>query len=283
MTDKDWIIFKRTIGYEWDYLSRKFQLRQKVFGLISLLCIVITGLGDTQSFFTGENSPIPETLQFLKQPNISLFLSITILLLGYLITVSSENKQNQKDTHDVLDIVKEYVIPGLNNELEDFLKDIHQQFTLNGNIRLSLWIPVRKSVFRWNLQMVCKTKNIPDRELKASFRLDEGVIGYSYLKNRTIFLMEYLDVSNVEQLTQLTQSYVDLQGDNKILINSNIKGVVAVGSFVKSSVVGLLAIDTDNSDDSAIMKNDGLHSLALDWIIQYTSSIGLLWRMNNNI
>ncbi len=280
MNNKRWILFKRTIGYEWDYVFRKFKLSQKILVFVAVISVVITGLGDTQSFFLGENSPIPQTWKLLKDPRIVFYLSIIIILLGSFVAVFLENQQNEKENNDVLNIVQEYVVPGIDDKLQKFQEDINQQFELKGNIRLSLWIPVRKSFLNWNLQMVCRTDNIPDRELKASFRLDEGVIGYTYLKNRGRYRIESLDISNAEQLPE---SYVNLRGDNEILIARNIKGVLAVVSFVKSSVLGLLAIDTDNVDDLSIIKSNELHSLAVDWVIEYTSSVRLLWRMKNNI
>ncbi|MDJ0662429.1 MAG: hypothetical protein QNJ42_23525 [Crocosphaera sp.] len=70
MNNQRWILYKRIIGYEWYYIFRKFKLGQKILLFVALLAVVITGLGDTQSFFLGENSPIPQTWKLLKDPRI---------------------------------------------------------------------------------------------------------------------------------------------------------------------------------------------------------------------
>lgn len=51
---------RKTIGYEFDYLFRKFRITQAFIFLFSLVVLVIISLNDTQSFFMGEASPIPQ-------------------------------------------------------------------------------------------------------------------------------------------------------------------------------------------------------------------------------
>jgi hypothetical protein len=128
--------------------------------------------------------------------------------------------------------------------------------------------------------MVCKTKNIPDKELEACFDLQEGVIGYTYLKNRRKYALEFIDVSDLDNLPK---GYIPLQNDNQILINSNIKSVLAIAAFQENSIFGLLAIDTDSIDDLSKMQEKELHSLIVDWIVQNSGVVSLLWRMKNNV
>jgi hypothetical protein len=157
----------------------------------------------------------------------------------------------------------------------DEIKDIVQIET-----RISLWIPVRLSLFNWNLQMVCKTDNIPDQELEASFNLDEGVIGYTYLRNRRRYSLE---VVNVSDESQLPLSYIPLRQDNQLLIKSDIKGILALSSFQRGSIVGLLAIDVNNINDLATIEKVELHDLAVKRITGHKRDIQLLWRMKNRL
>jgi hypothetical protein len=129
--------------------------------------------------------------------------------------------------------------------------------------------------------MVCRTNNIPDKELKElSFRLDEGVIGYTYLKSQRKYTLEFIDISDPENLPS---SYIPLQSDNQLLINPSIKAVLAVAALQKNSIVGLLAIDTDEIADLPIMNDKNLHSDIFDWIVDNSSVVELFWRMKNNV
>ena len=127
--------------------------------------------------------------------------------------------------------------------------------------------------------MVCRTENILDRELKALFKLDEGVLGYSLLKSQK-HCMEFIDVSNINNLPA---TYLSLSQENYILINRNLKGVLVAAAFQEGSIAGLLAIDTDNLADLGEMQQYELHSDALDWIIAKSDIIKLLWRMKNHV
>jgi hypothetical protein len=207
---------------------------------------------------------------------ISIFILIILPVLPWLF----EKKNKLKDKDELLEIIRNNVVPRINLALEVLQNEIEKKFSLKGKVRISLWIPVKKKFFTWNLQMVCKTENIPDKELRASFELDEGVIGYTYLKNKRKYSLEFIDVSN---LNDLPQSYVDLKSDNGLLINHDFKIVLAIAAFQESSIIGLLAIDTDNTMDSSQMNDADLHSMALDWIVEFSGVVKLLWRMKNNV
>ena len=128
--------------------------------------------------------------------------------------------------------------------------------------------------------MVCKTDDIPDQELEASFNLDEGVIGYTYLRNRRRYSLE---VVNVSDQSQLPLSYIPLRQDNQLLIKSDIKGILALSSFQRGSIVGLLAIDVNNINDLATIEKVELHDLAVKRITGHKGDIQLLWRMKNRL
>jgi hypothetical protein len=59
--------------------------------------------------------------------------------------------------------------------------------------------------------------------------------------------------------------------------------VLAVAALQKSSILGLLAVDTDDSADLSSMNDRNLHSSILDWMTQYNNVVKLLWRMKNNV
>ncbi|MBC1240550.1 hypothetical protein GNE10_26020, partial [Nostoc sp. 2RC] len=147
------------------------------------------------------------------------------------------------------------------------------------NIRLSIFVPIRDGLCNWKLQMVCKTDNIPDKERTAVFELNEGVLGYTFLKTRK-HQIEFIDVSNNNNLPS---TYVSLNSDNSNLINRDIKGVLVVSAFQNGSVAGLLAIDTENVSDLSKMEDNKLHSDALDWIIARSKAVKWIWRIKNNV
>lgn len=277
MKNKRWIIILRKIQYEWNYLVRKFQFLQIIIFLLYLIPVFITGWGDTQSFFTGDNSPIPKQWIYLKNRQNILIISIIILAIPTYLTFDVK----KKETTELLQIVEQNVVPGINLALDKLSTKIKDRFGLTGNIRMSLWIPVKKGQFIWKLEMVCRTNNIPDKELKElSFRLDEGVIGYTYLKSQRKYTLEFIDISDPKNLPS---SYTPLQSDNELLINPSIKAVLAVAALQKNSIVGLLAIDTDEIADLPMMNDKNLHSDIFDWIVDNSSVVELFWRMKNNV
>lgn len=127
--------------------------------------------------------------------------------------------------------------------------------------------------------MVCKTKNVDNRELEALLHLNEGVLGFTFLRANK-FHVEFLDVSDP---TNIPSTYIPLSQDNQNLIDPNIKGVVAVAAFQESAIAGLLAIDTSQLTNSQKMRDRGLHGDALSWIIDRRKIIRTLWRMKNNV
>lgn len=127
--------------------------------------------------------------------------------------------------------------------------------------------------------MVCKTDNVPDKELLASFSLDEGVVGYTFLKSKK----HCVELINVSAYNSLPKSYKHLTYENEVLINKNIQSVLVIGAFQEGAIVGLLAIDTEDSQDMSKMADGSLHDNALDWIIAKSNAVRLLWRMKNHV
>ena len=191
-------------------------------------------------------------------------------------------KQKQKETSDLLDAINKNILPLLNDNLKQLKTKLKRKGNLDDEIRISLWIPVRLKFLSWHLKMICRTDNIPDRETEAYFDLNEGVIGYLFCKSnaREKYKVEFINLTNPQNLPQ---SYKDLKQDNKTLIKHNIVGVLGIVSLQSHSIVGLLAIDTDQTNNLSKMEGKDLHDIALEWIIDNSGVVKLLWRMKNNV
>ena len=269
-------IFKKIAAYEFDYLSRKFRLVQALIFVLFLLVLIIISLSDAQSFFLDENSPIPDSWRILKNETVARFLSVLVISASYFLPWLSEVIRNRKDTSELSTAIEESLIPAIEIELKELRATIKRKFGLSKCIRISIFIPIRKGVCQWFFKMVCKTSNIPERELEAQFSLDEGVIGYTFLKNRR-HCIEFVNIA------EPPRSYRHLTAENATLINSDIRFVLVVSAFQEGSVSGLLAIDTDNDEDIIRMQDQPVHDIALDWIMARSKAIKLLWRIKNNV
>lgn len=271
--------FVKTIDYEFDYLRRKLPISQIYPLIITLACLVVTSFGDTISFFVGDSSPLPHNWYWLKNKTYVFIISIIIIIIPSIVLWISDFKSKSKENKELTEIVEEAVIPKVEEELNELESQIKNKFNTSDNIRLSVFVPVRESFLRWRIQMVCKTENIPAKELTALFKLDEGVLGYTFLKTRKLST----ELINLSDTTKIPSTYVRLSPDNCSLINRKIKAVLVVSAFQNSSVAGLLAIDTDNLSNLNIMEGDELHSDALDWIIARKKAVKWIWRMKNNV
>ena len=274
-----WLLFRKTIMYEIDYLRRKFRPLQVVILFLSLVALIVISLGDTQSFFIGENSPIPNSWSALKDRNIVNIISVLIITVSYALPWLADFLLNQKENEELADAIKESLIPALQTELKSLRTDIKSRFKFSSSIRLSIFIPIRQGIAKWSFQMVCKTNNVPDKELLASFNLDEGVIGYTFLKSKK----HCVELINFSDCNSLPKSYKHLTYENEVLINKNIQSVLVIGAFQEGTIVGLLAIDTEDSQDMLKMSDESLHDNALDWIIAKSNAVRLLWRMKNHV
>lgn len=275
----NWLLLHKTIIYEADYLRRKFRLFKAFILLLSLGTLIVISLGDTQSFFIGENSLIPNSWTVLKDKNTVNIISVFIITASYILPWIAEFSLNQKENAELADAIKESLIPALQTELKSLKADIRRRFKFSKSIRLSIFIPIRQGIAKWSFQMICKTDNVPDKELLASFNLDEGVVGYTFLKSKK----HCVELINFSDCNSLPKSYKHLTYENEVLINKNIQSVLVIGAFQEGAIVGLLAIDTEDSQDMSKMADISLHDDALDWIIAKSNAIRLLWRMKNHV
>jgi len=272
----------KSISYEFDYLARKFQLIQALIFFVFLIVLVIISLGDTQSFFIGEDSPIPDGWILLKDKNIATFISITVIISSYVLPWLSSFLASREEAKELSVAVKENVIPAVNIELTKLRDEIVEEFNLfnlDGTVRISVFIPVRQGFLQWAFRIVCYTSEIRPKELKARLDLNEGVIGYTFLRNQK-HCIEFIDVS---PNASLPTSYKPLSGENATLINRDIQAVLVAAMFEEGSVAGLLAIDTYEIDNIPKMEDNLLHDTALDWVIERSNVIRLIWRVSNDI
>lgn len=265
--------------YEIDYLWRKFRLIQALIFLFFLGVLVVISWGDTHSFFTGENSPIPESWTIFQNKNVVNLVSVSIIIASYLLPWLSDFLVSQKESRELIIMVEENLIPAIDLELKYLKTKFRRSFKLSKGIRISIFIPIRRGFLRWHFQMICRTSNIPPRELSAKFKLDEGVIGCAFLKNQKQ-CMVFIDVS---PHVRLPSEYKKLTPDNEILIDSNIRAVSVAGAFQKNSIAGLIAIDTDNDADIPKIQEKEVHDQALNWILERSKVVKLLWRIKNNV
>lgn len=273
------VCFRKALSYEVNYYFRKFRPSQVLSILISLVGAVVINFGGTQAFFLDRNSLVPKEWTFLKDPTYVPIVSILVIIIPFLVSYVFEISVKSKEASELADVTRDSIVPATENELDDLQGEIAGRFHLNGKVRLSIFVPVRVGLFNWHLQMVCKTSNIDDKELEASFCLDEGVLGYTFLKANK-YHVEFLDVS---EPTQLPITYISLSQDNQNLVEQDIKGVVVVAAFQENSIAGLLAIDTDKSTNLHKMRGKDLHNAALSWIIARRKTVRVIWRMKNNV
>jgi hypothetical protein len=117
MSSRDWLCLQKTLGYELDYLLRKFRLIKALMFLLLLLFLVIISLGDAQSFFMGENSPIPDSWTALKDKNITSALSVVIIVVSYFLPWLSDFLINRKESGELASAVEESLIFAIETEL----------------------------------------------------------------------------------------------------------------------------------------------------------------------
>lgn len=134
----NWLFFRKTIIYEIDYLQRKFRPFKSFILFLSLITLIVISLGDTQSFFIGENSPIPNSWTALKDRNIVNIISILIIIASYTLPWIADFWLNQKENEELADAIKESLIPALQTELKSLKTVIKRRFKFSDSIRLSI-------------------------------------------------------------------------------------------------------------------------------------------------
>lgn len=278
---RDWLSFKRNFTYECDYLFRLFRLDKILVSFIYFTCFIFMTWGSTQSSLSNSNPLIPKSWTFFQDTKNTWLISIVILLIVFIIDIIRDFQKKKQEKKEVTQIIEDYILPSVNINLQKIHNDLQQKFqNIQGDWRISLWIPVRVSFLRWNLQMVSRTSNIPDRELKTSFKLHEGVIGNIFLRTQK-YHVDFIDLE--QNSDQLFPPYCELQQSNATLIKDGIVGVLVASGVQESSVVGLLALDTDDPNDIDTFREKEVRDMLITWVIDFEKEIAYLWRARNNV
>lgn len=124
-----------------------------------------------------------------------LIVSVAIITALYILAWFNELLKDSKEASALSNTTRDYLVPLLQTALKKLRTSIRKKFNLSDGIRLSIFVPVRIGILQWRLQMVCRTDNISERELQALFKLNEGVLGYTFLKSQK-HCMEFIDISN---------------------------------------------------------------------------------------
>jgi hypothetical protein len=251
---------------------RIFRLTEILLFLISITSLVVVNLSGAESLLTGLKWSI------LNNINIRI-ASIILIVLPLLITIWKDRIFRKADASSLVQVVEDLVLPNLTREINTFCAELKQEFSLEDDLRITLFVPCREGIFKWRLKMACQTDNVKDREKKLAFKLNEGAIG-STLAAAKAHVIKFFPVSKRDELPS---TYVHLNENNKQLVARNIKGILVLGSFQDGFICGLLAVDTTSSRNLLSLEDEDLHDSALDWVTSKSAAFKFLWRAKNNV
>jgi hypothetical protein len=156
----NFLCFKKSLAYEWDYCLRKLKPLQLIIFIILLTGAIVTGLSDTKSFFTDIADYIPKELTLLRDKQTVLILSASIISILYFLAWFYELTKASNEASELADITQNYLVPLQVTALKRFRTSIRRNFGLSERIRISIFVPVRRGFLCWRFQMVCGTENI---------------------------------------------------------------------------------------------------------------------------
>lgn len=261
--DKLW----KQFSYEAIFIWRSFSLSSLIAFLLSLFCAIAMTFNDTEAFVRA--FPLPTWLQM--HPKIVSGISVTIIVIAAWIGYQRRKTHNA----DYYRIIREALIPYINSHLEQLRARIMRTYKLSDSARLSIFLPVRDGIFQWGLRMICQTNNVPQKEKRCVFTLDEGIVGMVFLrtKKNNVMFVDITDKNNT--------SYRPLSDDNRVLIKHDLKGILVTCVVQGGTVAGLLSLDSSNASDLQTFQSQSLHESMLDWICENDNSVQSLWRMSN--
>jgi hypothetical protein len=269
---------KNSAYYEIKFWLSNITPRSIFFSCFIIFSSVVVGLGDAQSFFTGDSSPVPESWTFLKNKRNARIIATCFIVLPGIAVLISDGLEKKKQVEELSRITKDFTFPYLETKLNEFCEDLKKTFGLSDEVRLYIAIPVRKGFINWKIQIVCRSKNVIDRELYASFEFGEGAYGYAFntidknKQHRTLPI-------RLMPPSEIPSSYKHLSDNNKSFVKSDLIGFLITPSFEKDFLNGVLIIDTSDSSDMSKLIQPRLQSHVLDWLGVDIQVITLLWRM----
>lgn len=270
-------LFEKIFCFELKFLFWKMRFLRLLIIFIPFTQLLITGYSDIKSSLFGQDGLLPGNWNIFKGHEKAVIILILILL--FMISWLIDTYQRSQETSRLSLAVKEHVIPNVNNELGIFMGILKKRYGLSKGVRLSIFIPLRERFLVWKLHMICKTRNIDNRELNASLNLNEGVIGYTFMQEKEKIRIKFL---NVQKLPAIP-GYKPLRNDNKYFIDNDIAGVTVVCLESRASVSALLAIDTLDESDLDIIQDQKLHSDITHWMHEQLNSTDLIWMDCHNV
>jgi hypothetical protein len=174
--------------------------------------------------------------------------------------------------------MNDYIPAVLKKELDKLLIQLVRSHGLSRGARATIFVPGRFGLFQWRLQMACRSSVVSPAEQLALFQLDEGAIGYTFLKTKRR-RVEVVPITNIEA----DKKYNDLSYENKAVIKKNITCILVVSVFHDGQIAGLVAIDSNNINDNIKMEEQDVHNVLFDWLTKRERDIRLLWRLKNNV
>jgi hypothetical protein len=278
-------VISKILFYEVHYWQKKFRPYGFILLVISLIQSIILSLGDAQDFLSAQ---VPHDWKFISNldKNFIKLTSVLIIVIPSLLFWLRDVSEGSKAKSELAQVVNEEYASYIGSKLRNLIsRYVNKKLNCKGNIRVSLFIPVRIRTFYWQLKMICGTANIHDQEVsKLSFNLGEGALGYTLLQVNPEYAWKVQAV-NILDHRNSHKGYTDLRHSNAVFLGE-IKVVLVVAALQEGSIIGLIAIDSDDVLDYNELFNgkDGkVHSYILDWLDKNKRSIELLWSVKNRV
>jgi hypothetical protein len=263
----------KLLWFETKFWLSKVRLFKLSVLAVTFIELLIVGYSDIKSSLFDDDGLLPSNWIFLAQHERTVIILIVVIL--FFLSWALDSLQKSEELNDLRVAVREYIIQSVNQDLTDLVAQLKSRFQLSDDVRASIWLPLREGSLSWGLHMVCRTENIQERELNASFDFDEGVLGQAFLGASNESTVNFLDVSTSNSLPQ---SYTPLSQGNKLFIEKDIKGVAVLYLRHKGHIGALLALDTTKISDLSALQDIGLHSDIAHWMIPQLRTTDLIWR-----
>ncbi len=261
--------WRKIAYYEIVHQWRAVSLANWISYIISLGGFIIISFGDTEQFiFRLKDQSIIDSLKALlgsRWPQITALIAITI-------TFIFSNRSNKREQSELQHVVTDVIVPNLSFKLDMLLDNLRKEFKLSREARACVFVPVRNRVLSWRLRMMSRSLNVPEKETKTNFALDEGIIGLVFLRTETnnVEVADLRDRSN--------QTYRPLEQSNEILIRHDLKGVLAACTVSSGFSAAIISIDTSNANDIPLLFTKDVHDCLLDWIDENSKALHTLWK-----
>jgi hypothetical protein len=274
-------ISSKSLLYELKYLSDKFKPRKLLLIIFAIIGGIVVSLDGAQAFFTGKDSPVPQSWTFLKKPFNARGIAIAIIVAPYLAIWYSNNRDTEEEKQNISQITEKVTLPFVEEDLNKFLDSLCVKFSLSNSARIYIMMPIRIKFGQWHLQTITNTQNYDNIEKRVSLKLDEGIIGDAFqgMNYDSRLRPKYIDITN---LHNLPANYKHLSQNNKDLVRRDNKGYVVVPIFDRAFLSSLFIVDTNDPNDLEPLKKEELYNEIFNWIGSEPILLTLIWRVRNN-